>query len=197
MLQPAGERIDTRVLVVAGNAALLEHNLPANAPKTCIYVAAWSMASQLPRAYNVLASALLPVLACLEHLLVSGYPGLVWHAEGLCMSCLSNQDVAIDPAIFKPVGTLPLTALPTRPSVSCPQCGAATSVAHLLMNFLREGRAADPSLDYEMIRVQKLIEGLGTVEVQDFEDVVSADVEGVMATRRGECKIDVGVGDGC
>lgn len=167
VLQPAGERVDTRVLVIAGKADLLGQTLPPDASKYCLYVCAWTTASQLPRAYNVLASALLPVMACIEHLLVSIYPGVIWHAEGMCMSCIASLDVAIDAAIFRDVGTIQLTSLPSRASTCCPVCGAATSVAHLLLNFLREGRVPDPSLEYEMIRVQKLIEGLGTVEVSE------------------------------
>lgn len=63
------------------------------------------------------------------------------------------------------VGSIPLTSLPNQAVTSCPTCGAALSVPHMLLNFLREGTAKDPKLEYEILRLQMQIQGLGVVQV--------------------------------
>jgi hypothetical protein len=86
------------------------------------------------------------------------------------------------------VGSIPLTNLPNQAMVTCPTCSAALSVPHVLLNFLREGRSVNPSLDHAILKLQKLIEGLGVVQVQDFEDMVSSDIEGRLTGRSGEAR---------
>lgn len=79
------------MLVVAGDAGMFGAAIDDDdAPAQCVYVVAWTTATMLPTAYNILVSALLPVVACLEHLLVSVYPGVIWHGECLCGSCLAR-----------------------------------------------------------------------------------------------------------
>ena len=76
---------------------------------------------------------------------------------------------------------------------TCPVCSAALSVPHILLNFLREGRSANPKLDHAILKLQKLIEGLGVVQVQDFEDMVSSDIEGSLTGRSGQSSREEGV----
>lgn len=87
------------------------------------------------------------------------------------------------------IGSIPLTSLPNQAMVTCPTCGVALSVPHVLLNFLREGRSANPSLDHAILKLQKLIEGLGVVQVQDFEDMVSSDIDGRLTGRSGEASV--------
>lgn len=94
VLQPSSTGdVETRAVVVVGSVEdfglALEDD---NAPQYAIFVCATTTATMLPSAYNTLVSALLPLMACLEHLLVSVYPGVIWHTEALCSSCLAKGE---------------------------------------------------------------------------------------------------------
>eukprot|EP00045_Choanoeca_perplexa_P015401 m.193137 g.193137 ORF g.193137 m.193137 type:complete len:1369 (+) comp16974_c0_seq2:46-4152(+) len=155
----------------------------------------------LPEAYNELTAALLPAVACLEHVLASQFYSLMWEASTGCAACLQHsfdhldRDVDI-PASDKAALVL-LTEIPSTAMMPCAVCGTTLSTAAMLLNFFA-GEAGHDGEQALRDQVQQDIEGLGLVHCQSFEDVVSAgfDDHQLSSSRRLNMSFELGEEEG-
>ena len=123
-------------------------------------------------ASNALVAAQLPAVASLEHLLVNDFPGVVWTASACCPNCLLSEPLeTLEVVLARGLrAQFPLGTLTDKAYASCDKCRTSTCTLPLLLNFLEN--KDDPRQTYLFITVQKLIEGLGSIIVRKFADVV-------------------------
>lgn len=128
------------------------------------------------RGSNSLVSCQLPVVACLEHLLIYEHPGVVWTVSASCPNCLHTRNlIPLDILISYPFPTqFQLATLENLAYVDCTTCNTSILTPVLLLNFtlLEEN---DTGTELEMRRVQNAISGLGRVVAQPYKGLQASE----------------------
>eukprot|EP00056_Hartaetosiga_gracilis_P011766 m.180444 g.180444 ORF g.180444 m.180444 type:complete len:2139 (+) comp13576_c0_seq4:54-6470(+) len=142
---------------------------------------------------NSMVASLLPVVASLEHLLVTEFEGTIWRTDALCPSCMHQEPSLVDVSVLakKPfaIPSIPLTSLQgTAMYGTCPSCSFNVPISSMLLNFLQDDD--DASVDLQTHRVQQLILGFGNVVVRKIKPL--DDTHSKKEKKRGHVEGDGG-----
>ncbi|EDQ87185.1 uncharacterized protein MONBRDRAFT_33530 [Monosiga brevicollis MX1] len=125
-----------------------------------------------PLFYNMMTSALLPLVACLEHLLTVQCPGVLWESSIVCASCAQEDVVQLQCGRLRGLDIL-VTSLPATPFIHCPNCNQQIIIAASLLNLLSDSEQEEQLLRDRIGDLNKRMKNLGSARTQPINTFIT------------------------